>query len=262
MRYNATDRSVRIRVTITGRCYRPWPRPPRRSSVSPFSTTAGSEARASPPADVVGMHGVPLMQHLTNAAVAVPEHPPVLPGGVELAEVPLDDPGFRLVRAAVLRPLLGELPQVAIQGGEHLLGHHSPVVGGPSPHDRRDRAGMACAFVPRSARNSRASLLRIRLMAGLLGLINSLSEDLVGMRYRICRSRYRTRRGRMCTETLVSRSGGDGKGGRGCGALVDPLSRNCGPECDSGIAHPFPSEATSSCGTPPRRQQHSARCVT
>jgi hypothetical protein len=35
-----------------------------------------------------------------GAAVAVAEHPPVLPGLVEFAEVPGNDPGRRLVRVA------------------------------------------------------------------------------------------------------------------------------------------------------------------
>ena len=55
-----------------------------------------------------------------GAAVAVAEHPPVLPGLVELAEVPGDDPAGRLVRVAEPGPLEGELPQVVIQRAEDL----------------------------------------------------------------------------------------------------------------------------------------------
>ena len=71
-----------------------------------------------------------------GAAVAVAEHPPVLPGRVERAEVPVDDPVLRLVRVAVLGPLVGELPHVVVQRVEHLAGHHRPVVGRPTPDDR------------------------------------------------------------------------------------------------------------------------------
>src|SRR5450759_1566540 len=70
-----------------------------------------------------------------GAAVAVAEHPPVPPGLVERAEVPVDDPVPRLVRVTVLGPLVGEPPQVAIQRGERVAGHHRPVVGGPAPDD-------------------------------------------------------------------------------------------------------------------------------
>jgi len=71
-----------------------------------------------------------------RAACAVAEHPPVLPGLVELAEIPVDDPGCRLVRMAEDGPLVGEPPQVAVQLAEDLGGHLCPVVGGPAPNDR------------------------------------------------------------------------------------------------------------------------------
>ncbi len=71
-----------------------------------------------------------------GAAFAVAEHPPVLPGLVEPVEVPVDNPGLRLVLVAVPGPLVGEPPQVVIQRAEHLAGDLRPVVGGPSPNDR------------------------------------------------------------------------------------------------------------------------------
>src|SRR6266508_1340129 len=55
-----------------------------------------------------------------GAAVTVTKHPPVVPELVELAEVPVDDPGPRLVPVAVLGPLGEELPHIVIQGAEHL----------------------------------------------------------------------------------------------------------------------------------------------
>src|SRR5664280_2939307 len=55
-----------------------------------------------------------------GAACAVTEHPPITPGGVEPTEVPVGDPGLRLVLVAVFRPLVRELPQVVIQGAEDL----------------------------------------------------------------------------------------------------------------------------------------------
>src|SRR6266851_1645216 len=63
------------------------------------------------------------------AAVTVTEYPLVLPGDVELAVVPADDPGLRLVRVAVAGPLVSELPHVVVEAGEHPLRHHTPVVG-------------------------------------------------------------------------------------------------------------------------------------
>src|SRR5712671_4217594 len=71
-----------------------------------------------------------------GAAVAVAEHPPVLPGRVELAEVPAGHPGLRLVRVRAQRPSVGEQPQVVVYLAEHLLGHYAPVVRGPSPDNR------------------------------------------------------------------------------------------------------------------------------
>src|SRR5207247_9221259 len=62
-----------------------------------------------------------------GAAVAVAEHPPILPGGVERAEVPSDDPAFRLVWMGELRPLVGELPHVIVQRVEDFAGHVVPV---------------------------------------------------------------------------------------------------------------------------------------
>ena len=117
-----------------------------------LSLSSGGGARLAPPVGpVLGqgrvVRGRPALDHLVSddlrpgeleqvgAAVAVAEHPPVLPGLVEPAEVPVDDPVLRLVRVAVLGPLVGELPQVAVQRGEHLAGHHRPVVGRPPPHD-------------------------------------------------------------------------------------------------------------------------------
>lgn len=48
------------------------------------------------------------------AAVAVAEHPVVVPELVELAEVPGDDPAPRLVPVAPSCPLVKQLPYVAV----------------------------------------------------------------------------------------------------------------------------------------------------
>src|SRR5260370_22901919 len=56
-----------------------------------------------------------------GTAGAVPEYPVVLPGGVEPAVVPVDDPGLRLVRVAVFRPLVSEFPHVVVEAGERPL---------------------------------------------------------------------------------------------------------------------------------------------
>jgi len=71
-----------------------------------------------------------------GAAVAVTEHPPVLPGLVELVEVPGGCPGRRLVRVTEPGPFVGEPPQVLVELVENLGRHVCPVVVGPSPDDR------------------------------------------------------------------------------------------------------------------------------
>ncbi len=63
-----------------------------------------------------------------GAANAAPEHSPVLPGLVELAEVPGDYPARRLVRVADLGPPESEPPQVAVQRAERLGGYLRPVI--------------------------------------------------------------------------------------------------------------------------------------
>ena len=73
-----------------------------------------------------------------GAVVTVAEDPPVLAVGVELAVVPGGDPGLRLVLVAVAGPLVGELPQVVVQGREGPGRCCSPVVVRPSPDDRVD----------------------------------------------------------------------------------------------------------------------------
>src|SRR2546423_562820 len=80
------------------------------------------------------------------AAVTVAEDPAVLPGGVEHAEVPADDPAFRLVRVGADGPPVGESPHVVVQRAECRAGDRVPVVGGPSPDNRvegtDDRGGV------------------------------------------------------------------------------------------------------------------------
>jgi hypothetical protein len=55
-----------------------------------------------------------------GAAVAVAEHPAVVPELAVLAEVPADDPALRLVVVAPRGPLVQQLPQVVIKGAEYL----------------------------------------------------------------------------------------------------------------------------------------------
>jgi len=71
-----------------------------------------------------------------GAAVAVTEHPPILPDRVELAEVAGGDPPFRLVPMGPECPPMSVLPQIVIDSGEHFLGDHAPVIGSPSSDDR------------------------------------------------------------------------------------------------------------------------------
>jgi hypothetical protein len=73
-----------------------------------------------------------------GTVVAVAEDPPVVAGRVELAVVPVDDPVPRLVLVAVAGPLVGQLPQVAVQGREGPGRCCSPVVVRPSTQDRVD----------------------------------------------------------------------------------------------------------------------------
>jgi hypothetical protein len=82
-----------------------------------------------------------------TAAGAVAEHPSILPGLVERAEVPGEDPVGRLGRVAAFGPLPCEPPQVRVQLAEGDGGYLCPVVGGPPADDRvqalEDRAGVA-----------------------------------------------------------------------------------------------------------------------
>ena len=71
-----------------------------------------------------------------EAGFPAAEHPLVLPGRVEHAEVPGDDPASRLVRVGEPGPFPGQPPQVGIQRAEGALGHPDPVVGGPPGDDR------------------------------------------------------------------------------------------------------------------------------
>lgn len=82
----------------------------------------------------------PGVSDLVGPAVAVAEHPVVLPGCVELTEVALHDPASRLVPVREQSPPVGEPPHVPVQLVEHLAGHHRPVVSGPSPDDRVENA--------------------------------------------------------------------------------------------------------------------------
>src|ERR1700749_2247558 len=68
--------------------------------------------------------------------MAVAENPPGLPGLVELAEVPVRDPGLRFVPVAAGGPLPCELPEVSVEIGEDRGGYRGPVVVGPAEDDR------------------------------------------------------------------------------------------------------------------------------
>ena len=76
-----------------------------------------------------------LARHLADRVDDAPD-PPVLPGLVELAEVPGVHPGRRFVRVAEPGPFVGEPPQVLVELGEDLGRHVCPVVVGPAPDER------------------------------------------------------------------------------------------------------------------------------
>jgi hypothetical protein len=99
-----------------------------------------------------------------GAAVAVPEHPLIGPGRVEPAEVSGGDPALRFVRVGPGCPLVGELPQVVIQAGEHCGGHHAPVEGRELARWRwwTVGAGACVPLVSRRLCHSRALVLRFR----------------------------------------------------------------------------------------------------
>src|SRR3974390_3738943 len=70
---------------------------------------------------------------LDQVGVAVAaEYPVVVPELIELAEIPVDDPGLRLVRVAPCGPFVEQLPQVMVQAGEYSGRDHPPVVGCPA----------------------------------------------------------------------------------------------------------------------------------
>ncbi len=125
----------------------------RRRRWSQYPVRAGSSRRRPP-----GDHPVPddfRPGELAEVEAGLPaaEHPLVLPGRVEHAEVPGDDPAPRLVRVGELGPLPGQSPQVGIQRAEGAFGHPDPVVGGPPGDDRVEpgdhRVGAGAAGGPR-----------------------------------------------------------------------------------------------------------------
>jgi hypothetical protein len=56
--------------------------------------------------------------------------------GLNMPKYPAMTQRLDLFGWARLAHPVGEPPHVVIQGGERLLGHHAPVVGGPTPDDR------------------------------------------------------------------------------------------------------------------------------
>ena len=74
-----------------------------------------------------------------SAAGRVAEHPVVVPELVELPEVAGANPRVRFVGVAVGGPLVGERPQVVVQGFERSGRHRAPVVGRPPPNDGSER---------------------------------------------------------------------------------------------------------------------------
>src|SRR5213076_1746932 len=127
-----------------------WPVPPAPPPAPAPATAAVPSTQALPPATgneegnrprdkpASMIKPRPAQQQMGNrvgeldeagSGFPVAEHPSVLPGGVESAEILVVDPVPRLVRVPSQSPPVGELPQVVVQGSEHFLGHHRPVVG-------------------------------------------------------------------------------------------------------------------------------------
>src|SRR5260370_34993719 len=76
-----------------------------------------------------------------GARFRIPEPPPVLPGPVELTEVPGGNPVPRLVRMRVASPPPGEMPQLVVHPGENPGGDHAPVVAHPPPRGGVEAGG-------------------------------------------------------------------------------------------------------------------------
>ena len=120
-----------------------------------YSASAGSSGDAPCLTSLVSDDAGPGEAVHVGAALAVTEHPPVLPGLVELAEVPGGHPGRRLVRVAEPGPLVGEPPQVLVELVEDLGRYVCPVVVGPAPDDRVEPLITALALLlPRRERSS------------------------------------------------------------------------------------------------------------
>src|SRR4249920_3436486 len=71
-----------------------------------------------------------------GAAVAVTEHPPVVPVRVVLAEVAGGDPSSGFLGVSAAGPLVQVLPQVVVEGLEGPLGRPGSVVVGLASDDR------------------------------------------------------------------------------------------------------------------------------
>ena len=147
--------------------------------INPVPTRGKTDIAALPKNKLSGIEGMPHdigpgQSRQVGAGVFIAEYPPVIPELLELPEVPADDPAFRLTRVAPARPLIGELPQVVVQGTEHPGRHHRPVVGDPAPCDRDDFRQYRCDVGPAEC----AELLRKPVPEPLDGRGARLDEQL------------------------------------------------------------------------------------
>src|SRR5262249_10328365 len=80
------------------------------------------------------------------------EYPVVVPELIAFAEIPADDPAFRLIMVAPRGPLVEQLPQVVVQRREYSAGDRAPVVRRPALDDRVEFGDARQPF--RSARRA------------------------------------------------------------------------------------------------------------
>src|SRR6266487_1369551 len=97
------------------------------------------------------------------------EYPAVVPELIAFAEVPADDPAFRLIMMAPRGPLVEQLPQIVVQRREYSAGDRAPIVRRPALDDRvefgDDRQRVQSAQRTHLGRESRAEPFHRRLRA-------------------------------------------------------------------------------------------------
>ena len=112
-----------------------------RDAAWPLSSWPGRGHRGMPPPVTGTCRSMPVQENLTRQA-PLPRSPNTQRSFLNVLNLPKYRPTiqrFGLSGVAPCGPLVGEFPQVVVQGAERPGGHHAPVVGRPAPDDGVER---------------------------------------------------------------------------------------------------------------------------